>query len=208
MAGGDIYLISLSSIQTNQTIFQDSRALNGSVIFAESLLNKKIFMNTTTITYTTSPDPEMILIQTLSGSFIFNNSNLIGINSPIFQFNGTTAELENVYGEYITCGTETQPFCLVSAKSSVFTSKNMRIVFTNSLQDLFFFQSCTNVSFYKLALNSVNIGSGLPDEVYDSSKLIRNDQRQLFGLRLRTIQTISIKKSTFSRIQHDCDESP
>ena len=122
MAGGDIYLISLSSIQTNQTIFQDSQALNGSVIFAESLLNQQIFMNTTTITYTISPDPEMILIQTMSGSFIFNNSNLLGINSPIFQFNATTAELENVYGEYITCRTETQPFCLVSAKSSAFTS--------------------------------------------------------------------------------------
>ena len=75
----------------------------------------------------------------------------------------------------------------------------MQIIFTNSLQDLFLFQSCTNVSFYKLDLNTVNIGSGLPDEVYDSSRPIRNDQRQLFGLRLRTIQTISIKMSTFSK---------
>ena len=199
MAGGDIYLISLSSIQTNETTFQDSRALNGSVIFAESLLNKKIFMNSTTISYTTSPDPEMILIQTMSGSFVFNNSNLFGINSPIFQFNGTTAELDNVYGEYITCRTETQPFCLVSAKSSSFISRNMQIRFTNSLQDLFLFQSCANVSFYRLSIAFVNIGSGLLRTEYDSSKLIRKDNRQLFGLRLRTIQTISIMKSTFSR---------
>ena len=48
-------------------------------------------------------------------------------------------------------------------------------------------------------MNFVNIGSALSKDVYDSTILIRNDQRQLFGLRLRTIQTISIKKSTFSR---------
>ena len=183
-----------------KVIFLNSRAPNGSVIFAESLLGKNITVQSTNITHTVPLDPEMIVVQIMSGYFKLKDSNLFGIKSPVFQFNATIIQFSNIYGEYITCRTNTRPFCLLSATSSLFTSEKMMIRNTNSAQDLFLFQSCSKVSFTSLNIYFVNMASGIKCNGCDNNQVIRKDDRQLFGLRLKSIKFISIQGSKFSNL--------
>ena len=157
-------------------------------------------MQGTNITYTISPDPETILIQIMSGSFVFKNSYLYNTSSPVFQFNGTSVEIEDMYGELITCRAYTRPFCLISARSSQFTSRNQVIRYINSLQDLLLFESCSSVSFESLVIKFANKGSEVLDDTYDSYMLMRKDDRQLFALRFKSIESVIMKSSVLSSL--------
>ena len=180
-----------------KSTFLNSRAPNGSVIFAQSLFGKKITIRSTNITHTMALDPEMIVVQILSGSFILQDSNLVGIKSPVFQFNATIIQFSNIYGEHITCRTDTRPFCLLSATSSSFSSENMMIMYTNSAQDLFLFQSCSNISFTGIHMKIINIWDLTACDNCNDNQVIGQDGRQLFALRLKSIKFVSIQDSSF-----------
>ena len=126
----------------------------------------------------------------MAGLFIFKNSYIYNTSSPVFQFNETSVQIENMKGQLITCRTATQPFCIISARSGQFSLKGLLLKFTNSLQDLFLFESCSSVFFGGSSIQYVNIGSGVLQSRYDAYKLIRRDSRQIFGLRFKSVQSV------------------
>ena len=190
-AGGIIYVVSLSSVQFARSAFVSYDSPSGAIIYAESLYNQSITLDTMMMDFytDTAVNLEAALVEVSSGTLNVVNSHFSYIKQSMFRIKGTTAIFDNNYFDYIDCTTQISSFCLISAVSSSLYFRNSQLNFYSLNKDMFLLHACKEVVFDNVHMEKIYFSPYVP---------VTDQTVQLFLLRIQSTPSVTIKNSFLS----------